>query len=205
MRNNPFSNIMRDKSNLQLESLIADDRYTVEARNAASSELKKRNLSTRKVNILEEGNVKEKVKNIEESKQEQLEKNEYKTNNSDTLELYSKKAILIFCFLFSTIFGTLLLYANLEKLKVKKGSDLLLAFGIFYTIICVVILYHIKTNYSSFISLITYTLNSIGAIILSELFWDKLIGKNFDYRSKKVWKPLLISISITLLLLAVYL
>jgi hypothetical protein len=45
---------------------------------------------------------------------------------------------------------------------------------------------------------LTIGLNAGGALILTKLFWDKYVGKETKFRTKPIWKPLVISILITI-------
>ncbi len=41
-------------------------------------------------------------------------------------------------------------------------------------------------------------LNGAGAFIMTMVFWNKYIGKETKFRVKPIWKPLVISILITI-------
>jgi hypothetical protein len=41
-------------------------------------------------------------------------------------------------------------------------------------------------------------LNTAGGLALTSTFWDKYVGKETKYRAKPIWKPLTISVIITI-------
>jgi hypothetical protein len=48
---------------------------------------------------------------------------------------------------------------------------------------------------------VTLLFNMIGYAILSEFFWNKNLGNRLAYQKKEIWKPLMISFAVMLLLL----
>jgi len=81
----------------------------------------------------------------------------------------------------------------LKSVDNKKGRFWVLAFGIFYTTLIVIVVNQLETNTN-----LALVFNFGGALILTEIFWNKQIGKEQKYRKKKIWKPLIISIIITI-------
>lgn len=107
-------------------------------------------------------------------------KNELESYNySDAPVLYSKRVILLFSAIFSTIFGAVLLIANMKQTNNQKGKNQVLIFGILYTIACLLIINMFDTA-----SNLTIIFNLVGAAILNEIFWNKFIGKDFKYNKK---------------------
>jgi hypothetical protein len=108
--------------------------------------------------------------------------------------IYSKKAIWCFSVLFTTIFGGVLLMQNLKDVGKKKEAYLILLFSILYTAASIAIVNIPEKSTSS----LTFLCNGIGGAILSEYFFLKYFPATRKYGKKKIWKPLLISIAITI-------
>jgi hypothetical protein len=68
-----------------------------------------------------------------------------------------------------------------------------IGFGIIYTAVSIIILNLIPPN-----SFYVFLLNTAGGLGLTSTFWDKYVGKETKYRAKPIWKPLIISIIITI-------
>jgi hypothetical protein len=45
---------------------------------------------------------------------------------------------------------------------------------------------------------LTFGVNGIGGWIMTQFFWNKYIGEETKYRTKPIWKPLIISLVITI-------
>ena len=196
MRTNNFTLKMSKKSNTELETiLIEKDHYTEEAIQAVIWELENRNLIEKtEVPYLE---TPEKIDSEEVSiPKEDIENNESPFEELVLPVLYSKKAIQGFTILFSTIFGVVLLMSNLKAMNKPKARVEVLVFGIMYTVFTYVLL-----NYLPKMLFITLLFNFIGYAVLSEYYWNKNLGKYLEHRKKEIWKPLIISISITVLLI----
>lgn len=106
-------------------------------------------------------------------------------------ELYSPRAVWGFSVFFSVIFGAVLLASNITD---KKAKWMMIGFGILYTAVVIVIVNLIPQTNSG----IVIGLNAGGALILTKLFWDKYVGAETKFRTKPIWKPLIISILITI-------
>jgi hypothetical protein len=106
--------------------------------------------------------------------------------------LYSKRVILAFSVLFSTIFGAVILMSNLKNLKERKGMAQVVFFGILFTIGQMITISSLNTNNFSIL------LNIAGAVVLNEYFWNRYIGREREYLKKSWVKPALISMLISL-------
>ncbi len=109
----------------------------------------------------------------------------------DAPELYSPRAIWGFSVFFTVIFGAVLLALNIAD---KKAKGMVIGFGILYTAAVIVIVNLLPQTNSG----IVIGLNAGGALILTKLFWDKYVGAETKFRTKAIWKPLIISILITI-------
>jgi hypothetical protein len=117
-------------------------------------------------------------------------------------EIYSKRAIWGFAVFFATIFGGVLLMQNLKAVGKRKEANQVLLFSILFTVASVVIVNTIPAR----IPALNYILNFTGAGILIEFYFKKYFPATYEYRLKKIWKPLVISflIIIPFLLAAIY-
>ena len=108
-------------------------------------------------------------------------------------KLYSKRLILSFSILFSTIFAAALLISNLRRLEKQAAAAWVLLFAIGYIVTTAIIM--TAFNLSPSLNVIA---NVIGAAILNEFFWNKYVGSEIEYEKKSWIKPTLISIGIAL-------
>jgi hypothetical protein len=110
------------------------------------------------------------------------------------LKIYSKKAIWGFSLFFSSIFGAVLLMQNLRDIGKKKEANIILLLSIIYTAISIYIInIPDKPNTS-----LTFICNIVGGVILTEYFYMKSFPNDQTIEKKKIWKPFLISILITI-------
>ena len=113
-------------------------------------------------------------------------------------KFYTKKAIFGFSIFFSSIFGGILLMQNLKEIGMEKEAKKVLKTSVILTVIPFFIAWLMEKEVS------TYTLltNIIGGLILSEFYFGLYISKEQIFEKKKIWKPLLISLLITIPLIA---
>lgn len=110
----------------------------------------------------------------------------------DAPQLYSRQVINIFSILFSVLFGGILLAINLKTVDNKKAILPVLIYSTIYTVLMIIGLNMIGGN----TSVLTVSSNALGGIVLYNYFWGKHIGKDFKYRTKPFWTPLIIGIII---------
>lgn len=106
--------------------------------------------------------------------------------------LYSQTAILAFTIFFSPLFGGVLLAMNASRMKSK-------------TVWQVVVFSVVLSVISGFISWILMPGSFVGilvpvacGLILSELAWNRFIGKGVPYLHRRILWPLIIALAITL-------
>lgn len=109
-------------------------------------------------------------------------------------KIYSKKAIWAFSIFFSAIFGGVLLMQNLKDIDKRKEAYMVLLFSIVFTVSVIYIVNIPERPQTS----LTYLCNMVGGLILSEYFFKKHFTNDKSYPKKKIWKPLIISILITI-------
>ncbi|WP_324720848.1 hypothetical protein [Salinimicrobium sp. HB62] len=108
-------------------------------------------------------------------------------------KLYSKRLILSFSILFSTIFAAALLISNLRRLEKQAAAAWVLLFAVGYIVATAIVM--TALNLSPSLNVIA---NVIGAAILNEFFWNKYLGSEIEYEKKSWIKPTLISVGIAL-------
>lgn len=193
MNENYFSHTMSSKTEDELKAVIKNESLVADACQAANWELEKRALiKTEVIEPVEKTNLEPRKKtNFGNEWFTFRRKQSFITIDPKAPELYSKQAILLFSILFSTIFGAVLLMSNLKTLRLKNARNQVLWFGIMYTgiIIFIVSYFEIKSN-------IGMPLNLVGSLILTELFWNRELGKEFSFRKKKIREALFYSILI---------
>ena len=196
MSKNKFIEKFQDKTDSELRNIISDKKsYAEEARLASIQILKERNGNSLELETAEKelSKAKEKEATIQKQDVEEQKKKNYLTDDPTAPELHSKRVILVFSAIFSTIFGAVLLMYNMKQTNNGKGRIQVLIFGILYTILIILIANALKTSFN-----ISIILNLIGASVLNEYFWNKFIGKDFLYRKRSWIKPAIISVIITI-------
>lgn len=108
--------------------------------------------------------------------------------------LYTKRLILIFSLLFSTIFGAALLISNLRHLGKRTAAGWVLLFAIGYLLATAVIMEANKLSPS-----LSVVANVLGAAILNEYFWNKYIGSDTEFEAKNWFKPAAVSVLIAVI------
>ncbi len=202
MNNNRYVEIFQAKSDLELENILENkESYNEDAISAAFLLLKERKgLTSNLETVASEIKAVKERKDLAEKKALEIEKKKsHLTDDPNAPELHSKRVIIMFSAIFSTIFGVVLLMYNMKQTNNQKGRILVLIFGIVYSILTIAIVNSL--NLSTNLALV---FNSLGAAILTEYFWDSYIGKEFKYRKRSWVKPAIISVLITIpLLLAI--
>lgn len=133
--------MMSKKSEAELNQIIANSKsFVKEARQAAIWELEKRNLKLYE-NIDSKQITYPKPPISPQKRSEPIinQNEKYITTYKDAPELYTKKAIVVFSLLFSTIFGAALLMSNLKTLNYKKARIGALIFGFIYTLLIIIV------------------------------------------------------------------
>lgn len=193
---NKFVEKFQDKTDSELQNIISDKKsYVEEARLASIQILKERNGNSLELETAEKELREEKEKKVaiqKQNEEDQIKKN-YLTDDPNAPELHSKRVITLFSAIFSTIFGAVLLMYNMKQTKNEKGRIQVLVFGILYTIASIVVINTLNMQAN-----LAIILNFGGALILTEYFWNKFIGKEFLYRKRSWIKPAIISIIITI-------
>ncbi|MBX2967721.1 MAG: hypothetical protein KF845_16385 [Cyclobacteriaceae bacterium] len=187
--------VMNGKSDEGLMDYLDNfQKYTPEAIRTVVDELKSRGRNFNDEE-LKEINIKIEKRTKAESEEDTLfaPNNAWKQSvvtDPNAPLFYSKGAITAFSLFFSTIFGAVLLSSNINDTKRKW---IVIGFGIIYTTVSIIILNLIPPN-----TFYVLLLNTAGGLGLTSTFWDKYVGKETKYRAKPIWKPLIISIIITI-------
>ncbi len=129
---------------------------------------------------------------------------QFNTNNNDTRPaglfrdrnitsdptapaLFSRYSIRFFAIFCSTFLGGILMAINLHRLKRKTELFLVLLFSFVMTVGGAVL----YTTYGPKAANILIISNLIGSLILEELYWNRVIGKQTRYRRRHVWPVIL--------------
>lgn len=194
-----FQRLMVKKSDKELEdyliNIMAFSREIVEA---AITELKNREraftedeLSALETKIQERENT---IGKNTITVRDSLEKNI--VEDESALALYTRKTIDWTTLIFGIVVGSILMALNFKSVEKKKGILSVLIFGAVYFLIEIIILSLIPDMTYSFVNIVRLGLNGLGAYIMHTLIWDKFIGKDFKYRKKPIWFPILFGIVI---------
>ena len=194
MNENKYLEKFQTKTNSDLEYILENkEKYNEKAVSASIQILTERNGKTATIETAENEIKAAKEKKIVQQKKltEETEKKNFLTEDPNAPELHSKNVIMLFSAIFSTIFGAVLLMYNMKQTENSKGRIQVLIFGVLYTlaIIVTINLLNIGTN-------LALVFNFVGAGILTEYFWNKFIGKEFQYRKRSWIKPAIISVLI---------
>ena len=191
-----FQKLMNSKSDEGLQEYINNRaKFTQEAVEAAITEMQKRGRvfsDEELTGIKQEFQLKQVT--IEKEEENSFWKKKWEKNivtDEDAPIYYSEKAIFWFTLFFSVLFGAILLAINLRKTETKKGIWQVIAFGIIYTGLQYYLLSIVSDGNG-----LTIVFCTVGALIMDYLFWNKYIGKDKKYRTKQIWKPLIIGIII---------
>lgn len=200
-----FEKLMTNKSDEGLQNYLDNrSKYTPEAIEAAIAEMQKRGRAFSDEELASFRNEFQAKREVAEKEGKEFFGNQWKKNvvkDENAPMYYSEKAIYIFSGLFSVIFGAVLLSINCRSTETKKGVWEVIAFGIIYTGLQIWLLSMIPRNTG-----LTIAFSGGGAFLMNHFFWKKYIGKDTKYRTKPIWKPLIIGIIICIpfLLAAIY-
>ncbi|QNF32713.1 hypothetical protein HUW51_08205 [Adhaeribacter swui] len=194
-----YANKMANKTELELlEYFNNHQKYVPVAVLAAVAELQKRG---RTFSETELATLEPERQAVRQAYQAEMAAKAAETDNDEEAEevsqLYTPNAIVGFSIFFSLLFGAMLLVTNIRELGNRKGSWIVVGFGIAYMALEVVLFQLYRS------STLTLGLNLIGALILNFYFWPKYIGFNQGYEAKPIWRALLISILIVLPLIII--
>ena len=135
-----------------------------------------------------------------------MDTSDNKNDSADKLEnivkpeIYSKRVIYIFSFLFSSVFGGILLMQNLKDINKRKEANIVLLVSVLITLATIFITTWLDTKNSS----VTLACNIAGAALLSEYFFKKYFPDEADYPKKKIWKPLVIGIILIVIFVVLF-
>jgi hypothetical protein len=106
--------------------------------------------------------------------------------------LYSIRSIQIFSVLFSVLAGGILMAINFNRTSKKQEALKVLGFSLVYTVFSMLIFALLGTQ-SPILSVV---LNLLGAFLIDELFWKRVLGKEFRFDKQQVWTALIIALLI---------
>jgi len=188
-----FRELMIGKSNEDLQKYLDNCiTYTPEAVEYAIAEMQKRGRifsDDELIGIRQEMQLKSLP--LEAENKEVWGRNKNVVTDENAPSYYSEKAIYCFGTAFGVLFGSVLLAINVNNTETKKGIWPVIGFGILFTGFQIWILSFVPQN-----SLSTTVCSMIGTLLMNYMFWGKYIGKDTKYRTKPIWKPLIIGLVI---------
>lgn len=170
------------------EYIEKPDDFHEEAVLAAIWELRKRRPSLPEEKMLEK-KIEEKTVFLEDLVQ--MEVSAVKSiTKEESPSLYSMRSISVFSVLFSVIAGGILMAVNFNRISKRNEALKVLGFSIIFTLLSAVIFSLLGTQ-SPYFSLF---LNLIGAFLIDQLFWKRVLGKDFRFMKQPVWTALAIAL-----------
>jgi hypothetical protein len=127
-----------------------------------------------------------------ESLHPEIYTSEFKMVNVAQPSLYSIRSIQIFSVLFSVLAGGILMAINFNRTSKKQEALKVIGFSLVYTISAMLIFSLLGTQ-SPVLSII---LNLLGAFLIDELFWKRVLGREFRFDKQQVWSALIIALII---------
>ncbi len=106
--------------------------------------------------------------------------------------LYSQTAILAFTIFFSPIFGGILLAMNVKRVKGRFVTQVVLISIVLALVSGIISWFLVPGSFFGILAPIA------SGLILSELMWNRFIGKGLPYMHRRVLVPLIIALAITL-------
>lgn len=184
-----------------LEVLQKFEKYTSTAIAVAIDELKSRGYSISEEELQTMNEVIEKEKEDErKNKLFDLSLAKNIVADPNVPFLYSRSAIWWFSFIFSPIFGSVLLALNLQN---KGQKAVVISVG---ALLSLLIMLWAEVNYyfsifqqEVFFYFAIFVFNSIGGFFLANEFWKKYIGRDTKYRVKPIWIPLIFTVVIVMI------
>ena len=110
---------------------------------------------------------------------------------------FTKTSIKVFSVLFSVFFGTIMLAINLRENRVKTGIVIL---PVIIGFVCNYLLMMLITVTNS-AGLPIIVINGLLGILLTDIFWNRYIGADTEYRKRPITVPLLIGIGISVIMI----
>ena len=107
-------------------------------------------------------------------------------------KIYSSRAVWGFSFLFTPLFGGILLMQNLRDIGREKKGTAVLMLSILMTALTIALL----TVFDIDNRAVSFALNGAFASILTQYFYKKDFPDEAHYGKKKIWKPLIIGVLI---------
>lgn len=123
----------------------------------------------------------------------------YKNNiveDPDAPAFYSRRVVYAFAFMFTPLFGAVMLAMNINKTDKPARMVWLLLFGVAYTVLAVIVGESMRSGSSPGV-----IFSLVGAVILESFFWNQFIGNGTFYRARPIWIPLIIGIVLAALII----
>ncbi len=189
VRENEYSKVVSGKTDTELLLLITEhEKYVDELLEAAIFEIQKRELQHP---LLEQ--IESNIRHTDEIQEEIPASDEIPPDEemSPVLPpLYSQNAILGFTLLLTPLFGGIMLAMNVWRVY-KKGVLPVIVFSVVFTL--VIGYTSLKVQKQTVLDLL---LPLAGALILSNVLWNKYIGRGVQYEKRSILIPAVIALLI---------
>ena len=117
--------------------------------------------------------------------------------------LYSRRAIYVFSFLFTALFGAVMMAINLRELNRSQYVVPVLSFAVAYLATVFLVAYELPGLILRIGMLGNLAVSAIGAQLLVWVAWKRFIGQEIYYRKRSIVPPLLIGIGLFVALVVV--
>jgi len=162
--------------------------YQLEFWNLAVETAIKRGLQSKIDNVI--------IEIEKEANEKEFESKQKLTNRESLIELYSDRVIILFSVIFTSIAGSILFASNLKRLN-RKGGDIVVLFGIIFTLGLLLLGYLLPFRT---LNLFVTLLNLLGGFILTIYFGSKYYPENMEYKNRSILKALIVCIMVTMIL-----
>ena len=110
--------------------------------------------------------------------------------------LFSKRDIIFFSFLFSILFGAVLMVMNLRSLKKPEGVIPVISISFSYLISVILVVKYLESYFHSKLPG-SYLFSFLGAWLILDYAWDKYIGEEIKYQKRGRVIPLIVGVFIS--------
>jgi tryptophan-rich sensory protein len=109
--------------------------------------------------------------------------------------LYSRRAIDVFSVILCPLFGAVMMGMNFKRLDRPRLMISVICFGFIYTVFSY---YMVNTVTERFP---VQLWNAVGVLVLHYGFWKYYIGEELQFKKRPIWKPLIICIVLSAILI----
>lgn len=172
------------------EYILNPENYHDDAILAAIWELEKRRPIKSDEKALEK-EISSKISTTDNIKIQESESNPSYTQQQ-LPNLYSIRSIQVFSVLFSVFAGGILMAINFNRTANKVEVYKVIGFSLSYSILATLFFTVIGAQSPLF----SIAFNLLGAFLIDELFWKRVLGREFKFNKQQVWTALIVGLII---------